>query len=182
MKLVVAAILFLSPSVSHKRAERYSSRIIKEAKRRKVDPLLVVSIIHHETGGTWREKLRSRTNDYGLMQIHVGPKVHQKYIGREHLLYRPGVNIYWGIRFLKIARWWHRKRCRRKAHHSWWVHYNWGFRVPKNRRYERSVRSILDRVRRHLEGTGAVSSVTVAPEGAGTGTSRSSAEMAFKTP
>jgi hypothetical protein len=177
LKLILPAILFLAPNVPTHKARSYSKRIIKEASRRGVPPLVVVAIIHHETGGTWRTKLKSRTNDYGLMQVHVSRRAHKRYIGKEHKLYNPDVNIYWGVRFLYYSKRWHQKNC--KDDHPWWAHYNWGFRVLRNRRYPRSVGKILARLKRRFvppkiaQRTGEVSSAKDAVATVATGTSKS---------
>lgn len=112
----------LSPS-----ATLYSGLIEKWARRRNVDRLLVASIIHNETGGTWNPRLKSRTNDYGLMQLHVSRTTHSKYIRRERLLFNPNRNIRLGTRAMKFWKWYHRNRC--KGKHHWLLHYNQGRRV-----------------------------------------------------
>lgn len=179
LQLVISAILFLAPSMSPHRARNYAILVTREAAHRKVNPLVVVSVIHHETGGTWRARLRSHTNDYGLMQVHVSQTTHRRYTGREHLLYRPKLNIYLGTRFLGIAKKWHLKNCRKK-NHKWWSHYNWGFRVLKNRRYERSVSKILNRLRLRFGDTGATSLVMAVPRDADIETSRYLEQMDSK--
>lgn len=182
VKVVLAAILFLAPHVSHQKARSYAHRIVQEAERRDVPPLVVVAIIHHETGGTWRTKLKSRTNDYGLMQVHVSLTTHRRYLGREKLLYNPDVNIYWGARFLQMVKRWHAKRC--VGSHPWWAHYNWGFRILSDRKYVRKVRKILAHLDRKTKPVlvvstpGATSSAKAAPVAVATETSGSSVAMA----
>lgn len=135
--------------MSKHRATGYAKVIAKEAARRNIPAEVVVAIIHHETGGTWRRKLKSRTNDYGLMQLHVSHTTHRRFLGKERKLYDPRINIYYGARFLSIVRRWHQKHCRNT--HPWWAHYNWGFRVLRNRRYVRNVGRLLAKIKQRSE-------------------------------
>ena len=144
LKAVLAAILWLHPAPH---ARMHAKIIVKEAKRRDIHPARILAAIHHETGGTWRTKLRSRTNDYGLMQLHVGKNTHADYRGREQLLYQPKKNIYLGTRMMMYWRRHHRKNCQGKEHH-WINHYNQGHRVYRRRygkKHMKLYRKILKR-------------------------------------
>jgi len=135
-KVVLAAIMWLHPSPN---ARNLAKIVVKEVKRRacsssskktcvSIHPARILTAIQHETGGTWRPRLRSRTNDYGLMQLHVGRTTHVKYQGREKLLYDPKLNIYLGTRSLMYWKRYHERKCQGKDHH-WISHYNQGHRV-----------------------------------------------------
>lgn len=130
-----AAIVWLMPMLGPTQAGDYAALVERNARQRKVDPLLVAAIIKVESGG-WR-RARSRTNDYGLMQLHVSRRTHKRFRGREHLLYEPARNIRLGVKMLAFWKRHHRRHCR-EAGHYWWAHYNWGYRV-RSRVYGRKV-------------------------------------------
>jgi len=121
---VVVAVLNIFVSGS---GTAYGEHFAKYGERRGVDPLLVAAVAYHES--LLRPSKVSRTNDYGLMQLHVGDNTHARYVGREKLLFEPGRNIRLGVRMLA---WWkahHQRRC--GSEHHWLLHYNQGSRVAK---------------------------------------------------
>jgi hypothetical protein len=142
LKAVLAAILWLHPS-PHARTQ--AKVIVKEAKRRTIHPAHIVAAIQHETGGTWYQRAKSRTNDYGLMQLHVGKHTHAKYRGRETDLFKLRLNIYLGTRMMWYWRRHHQRKCGSKEHH-WINHYNQGHRVYRRsygRRHMKIFRKLI---------------------------------------
>lgn len=131
MKLLIAAILWLAPGVEVNRAKYYASLILDAGGCYKIDPLLIVTKIHLETGGTWRETVVSATNDYGLAQVHVSKTTNKEYMGLEHLLLEPGRNIWVAVRMMSYWKGYHKRNCLRQGHasHPWWGHYKWGNKV-----------------------------------------------------
>ena len=130
--MLLAAILWLAPSLGLAQAEHYAALIDRYATD--VDPLLVAAIIKVES--RYRRRTVSRTDDYGLMQLHVSETTHERWLGRERELLEPARNVRLGVRMLRYWRRWHLRKC--KGGHAWWAHYNWGARIG-NRRYERKV-------------------------------------------
>lgn len=136
LKLILAAILLVSPHVGKVRATRYARHIAKWSKHYRVDPLLVVSLIQHETGfKNVRGLCKNCRGDWGLMQLHVSKTSHAKYLGREYLLLDPALNIKLGIRLMSWWRAQHRRMCRRIKNHWWIDHYKFGWRVPRRHRW-----------------------------------------------
>jgi hypothetical protein len=140
LRLLIEALLWLQVS----QAAHTAQIIHREAERRSIHPLLVAAVIEHETGGTWRRRLVSHTNDYGLMQVHVSRTMNRKYIGREHLLFSPRRNIRLGVRILSFWHDYHVRHCK-KDDHDWWSHYKWGSRV-RNNKYGDKVKRIYLRL------------------------------------
>lgn len=126
MNLVLAAILWLAPQLGADTAEVYAGLIAGHAEDAQVDPLLVVAIIHLES--RFNPKAKSKTNDRGLMQVHVSATTYKRYRGREHLLFDPDRNILLGVRLLKAWKAYHERTCGHNGH-PWWIHYNHGVRV-----------------------------------------------------
>jgi soluble lytic murein transglycosylase-like protein len=125
MKVVLAAILWLAPHLGADTSKVYAGLITGHAEDAKLDPLLVVAIIHLES--EFKARIKSRTNDYGLMQVHVSRTTFRRYRGREHLLYDPDRNIRCGIKLLKAWKAYHERKC--SHDHKWWEHYNHGVRI-----------------------------------------------------
>jgi hypothetical protein len=140
LRIMIEALLWLHVS----QAPTVARVIHKEASKRQIHPLLVAAVIHHETGGTWRRNAVSHTNDYGLMQVHVGGGMHKQYVGREHLLFDVRRNIKIGTRILSFWLGYHMRHCKGE-HHDWWSHYKWGRRV-RNNRYGDRVKKIYRRL------------------------------------
>jgi hypothetical protein len=134
VKIVLAAIMWLAPHLGADTAELYAGLIAGHAEDAQVDPLLVVAIIQIES--RFKATAKSKTADYGLMQVHVSKTTYKRYLGREHLLLEPARNIRLGVRLLKIWRDYHVRACNGAAH-PFWSHYKYGTRVPKGRKGKR---------------------------------------------
>lgn len=170
--VVMKAILWLC-AVSPGQAQEYAKHVVVQSERREVDPLLVVAMMYSES--RCKRRVRSRTNDYGLMQLHVAPDTHASYQGREHLLFDPRRNIRLGVKVLALWRNYHFTRCRNPEAHHWWSHYQWGGRV-RNPRSGARVAEIYGTLRRRFScrRSGEMLSVTGAFGDADTRTSKSS--------
>lgn len=141
---VVAAIMVLAPAKVADAAVLYADSIMRQASDQNMDPLLVVSMIHVETGGRWENTLISKTHDYGLMQVHVSRTTNATYVGRESELFDPDTNILVGIQLLTYWKRYHTKKC--KSTHRWWAHYKWGIDV-KNDSYSKKIARVYKRVK-----------------------------------
>jgi hypothetical protein len=94
--------------------------ICRYSKYRKLDHYMVLSTIRHES--FFNPRLKSRTGDYGLMQINI------KWSKAKCNLYEIRCNIREGTRML--ASW--RRACRYHTNHKkthWLRHYNWNNRT-----------------------------------------------------
>ncbi|KKL22112.1 hypothetical protein LCGC14_2438720 [marine sediment metagenome] len=128
------AIEFLHPKLPKKLRKLYSENIEKQATKHKMNPLIVVALIHGESRFT--NLTKNRTNDYGLMQIHWQRVPWLKGKKRSDLM-DPKFNIYAG--FMELAYW--RRWCNGKRGvkgHRWIGHYFNGNSV-KSRRYEWAI-------------------------------------------
>lgn len=125
---LAAAILWLAPHLTVETAGFYAGVIGRAGMKHRVDPLLIASIIHIETAGTWDHHARSKTRDYGLMQVHVSATTNPHLLGREDELFAPKTAIAYGVASLSMWRAYHRRACGR-AGHPFWAHYKWGYRV-----------------------------------------------------
>jgi len=124
-------------------AERfeYAFYIVAAAERTKLDPYLVAAVMWHES--RFQKGVKSRTKDYGLMQVHwqkLNPQIGETWlIGMTPAtLMDPMANINAGATQLA-----HKRRfCRGKRHdpedHPWWAHYKWGT-VVKSPSYGEAV-------------------------------------------
>jgi hypothetical protein len=143
MFYLISAILYLSPGMPHETVKHYADLIHFEAKWYRVDPMVVLAVIQIESG--WKAKLRSVTNDYGLMQVHVARHGSADFYRREKELYDPRVNIREGIRILAMWREYHTTWCH--GPHAYWAHYKWGLKV-KNDDHARRVKALTDFLRK----------------------------------
>ena len=131
---VNAAITDLAPRVSAKKRMTYSAHIAINSYVEDLDPLRVVAIMDRES--SFRARVISSTNDYGLMQVHWQRGPWMNGLSRRDLL-NPAINIRAGIGELVHIR----NRCdNRRGHggHHWIGHYKWG-NVVKTRSYERKI-------------------------------------------
>ena len=119
------AIRWVAPR--HVPARRYARIIRSEAKRKDIDPFMVVAFIHVETARKWNPRLKSPTNDFGLTQVHVAVKGSARFLGREEELYNPRTNIREWCRLAAMWRDYHNRACYEK--HPWHSHLKWGYRV-----------------------------------------------------
>lgn len=138
---IQAAIQSLAPR--RVPAKRYARIIHWEARRRDIDPFLIVAFIHIES--TWNPRAKSPTADYGLTQVHVAVNGSATFLGREEALYDPATNIHeWG-RLAVMWRNYHRRECPHT--HLWWAHLKFGYRV-KNTEHADRVWRLLQYLRK----------------------------------
>jgi len=123
---VKVAIQKVAPQLSRRLVRHYAKIVHKVTSRRRIDPLLLVAFITHES--QWKSNLRSSTNDYGLGQVHVSANGSAKFLGREKELYRPLTNLQEWSRLAEMWRAYHDRTCDDK-HHSWWKHMKWGYKI-----------------------------------------------------
>jgi hypothetical protein len=148
MSATLQAILWLAPFLGQQTAGTYATAIDAQSTLRRMDPLAIVAIIHHELRGAWKRDLVSHTSDYGLMQVHVSRTTNADLIGRERTLFDPAINVARGIRTASRWRLIHRRRCK-PGSHPWWSHYKWGVRV-KTPSYGDAVKLIYNRLVRRF--------------------------------
>lgn len=142
IKIVLAAILWIAPQVPRSTASRYAEIIRREARRHELDPLLVVALIQRES--RWRPRAKSRTHDFGLLQVHVSRTTHASYLRAPERLFKPALNIKLGVRLLALWKRFHARSCKGKKH-PWWSHYQHGVRV-RNAASGRRVRAVYLRL------------------------------------
>src|SRR5512137_1016176 len=147
MHYLLAAIIFLAPHLGRTVARTYARIIRTEAARKDIDPLLVVSFIHHETYKKWRTRIKSPTNDYGLTQVHVAARGSATFLGREEELYDPKTNIREWCRLAHMWRAYHQRACVGAKHH-WWAHMKWGYKIKPTKEHPgESVAEIYERLK-----------------------------------
>lgn len=125
--VILQLILNTHPAThNHKNSiDKMAKAICHYSKKRDLDPFLVVSIIKHESDFSYR--LRSRTNDYGLMQLNSKKRISNAGLDRYKCdLFDIKCNINKGTRFLYV---WRRACLKKHKHKSHWLrHYNWNSR------------------------------------------------------
>lgn len=152
-KMVFMAIVWLHPGMARDPMTRtISDAIVREATRRLIDPLLIVAKISAES--KFKRRAKSRTNDWGLMQVHVSRTTYPKYLGRQEvLLTNVRLNIRLGSRLLGFWKGYHDRHCK-PGDHPWWSHYQWGRVVKDGGASGRRVQKIYFKlVRRFYIGT-----------------------------
>jgi len=105
----------------------------------KVDPIVVLAIMKHES--SFRQlKYPSRTNDYGLMQLHCPKDSPFKFCNRCNVK-KMECNIKEGVRLLYQMK----KSClaKNKGTHHWLRHYNW-----YDRQYPNKILKIINELER----------------------------------
>lgn len=163
------AIELLAPR--HVPAARYARIVRKMAMHRAVHPLLVVAFIQVESAKSWNPRLVSRTNDYGLTQVHVAERGSARFLGREHELYDPATNVREWVRLAAMWRNYHQRKCEVRvevcysgpegpwgcsmevlthSNHRWWAHLKWGY-VVKNTEHADKVEGLLLWMLRRLQ-------------------------------
>jgi len=170
MRAVLAAILLLHQGVPQHKAKTYAAIIVQESKRYSFDPLLVVSVVYHESRFN---ETACTTGSHGLMQLQLRPRSCEKTraMARAQGLYQPEINIRKGLKLM----WWWRRWC--NLHHAghdhhWLLHYNQGFgRCPDNKKrckyaeriprttgraggYAQRVLTLYERIKGKVRGTG----------------------------
>jgi len=146
------AIIQLAPRHVQPLARQYACIIRQEASRRNVDSFLVVAFIHVETAKHWNPRLRSKTNDFGLTQVHVAPRGSADFLGREGELYDPRTNIREWARLAAMWRAYHVRTCK-VGGHLWWAHLKYGYRVKPDLSHSLKVLRLLRRLHERF-GTG----------------------------
>jgi hypothetical protein len=124
---VLAAILWLAPHLDYISAKNYAKWVARESTKYKVDPLLMIAVVHVETAKSWNKISSSATRDYGLMQIHVSLTTNPHLLGSENILFNPKINFNYGARALAMWKNYHNRQC--KDDHPFWAHYAWGYKV-----------------------------------------------------
>ncbi len=89
---VLQMILWLAPHVSHEDARLYAREVADASACYKTDSFDVLAIIKKESN--FHPRLRSDTDDYGLMMLHVSRSTRPEYLGLEHLLYEVIFNMF----------------------------------------------------------------------------------------
>jgi soluble lytic murein transglycosylase-like protein len=128
--VILAAILWLAPQVGQPQAQAYSVIIEREAQHWDLDPLLVVAVIQQESG--WNPRARSKTQDWGLLQVHVSRTTYSRYLDQPERLFNPELNIRLGVRLMALWRDYHIGRC--FGPHPFWAHFKYGRRIPRKRK------------------------------------------------
>jgi soluble lytic murein transglycosylase-like protein len=139
---ILAAILWMAPHVGEQQGKSYADIIAFEARRYRVHPALVIAIGYGES--RWRNGEVSKTNDYGLLQIHVNSRGSNRFYGREKELLEPRVNIREGFRILDMWRNHHNRWCGDKPH-PWWAHYKYG-RIVKSIKHTHKTQRLFDKL------------------------------------
>jgi soluble lytic murein transglycosylase-like protein len=173
---IAAAILSLAPGVPHARVTEIAEAIAREARWYDVDPLLVVSIASVESGFNARK--HSKTNDHGIMQVHVAPRGSARFLGREAELYDVRTNVREGVRLLKMWQRYHERECEvwanvgwddralgapkaemghthmrvAESSHDYLSHYKWG-KTPRGESWAEKVRGVHRWLTARLVGT-----------------------------
>jgi len=142
MHWLVTAIMWLAPQLGAATAGHYARLVEFETRWYKADPVVVLALIQVES--QWNTRKRSRTNDYGLLQVHVARRGSSRFYGRERELYDPRVGIREGVRLLDMWRRYHVRKCAEAAH-PYWAHMKWGYTVRDTRHAER-VQAVVDRL------------------------------------
>jgi hypothetical protein len=118
------AIFLLNAALSPSDVAKISNSILATAENLKIQPLLIVALIHAES----RFGIHARSGrNYGLGQVRVSPTVNRHLLGKERVLFDPEVNIRHMARLLAYWKGYHRRHCR--GGHHWISHYQHGKRV-----------------------------------------------------
>jgi soluble lytic murein transglycosylase-like protein len=162
---LVAAILTLSPGMPAGRASDLADVILREARWYDVDPFDVVAVITVESA--WKSDKKSKTHDFGLMQVHTARNGSARFWGRERELLDPRTNIREGVRILSMWQRYHKRQCEtwvdigwddrefgapkavmrysptrvEESKHDALSHYKWG-KVPRGEAWAAKVRAI----------------------------------------
>jgi len=111
-----------------------------------IDPLLLAAVAFHES--RFDPEATSKSNDFGLMQIHVGETFHKEYEGQENLLFEPRRNVKIAAKLMKMWKRYHLLRCK-SGHHHWLNHYNQGTKVSNKlwrRNYAKRVLKVYKKL------------------------------------
>jgi len=153
--VIAAAIHWLAPWLLAAQVATYSAAVEREAARQRVDPLLVVALIYHES--RFHAGAVSPGGSHGLMQVRVSRTHRARWLGRERALRVPEVNVRVGVGILSMWRAYHRRRCLGSNdpefpdRHPFWSHFQWGSRVrsaASGRRVGATYRALVRRFRK----------------------------------
>jgi len=115
----------LAPWLKPETVKKYADLVAFESRWYSLDSVTVMAYITIESG--WGADKVSKTNDYGLGQVHVG-KHSPRFLGKEKELLDPRTNIRETCRILAMWKRFHGRWC--KAGHPWIAHVKWGRRIP----------------------------------------------------
>jgi len=148
------AIVSLSPHVPPRAARSYARIIEQEADFQQIAATWLAAHVWVES--RYKPNHRSPTNDYGLGQVHVAARGSATFLGREHLLYNPRINLRETARIADMWRNYHNRECGKPwaeepwavprssrgwpawlypggmfepSRHVYWSHLKWGYRV-----------------------------------------------------
>lgn len=135
------ALMAFFPHLERAEARLYARTIVAESRAAGVDPLLTASRAWVESG--FRREAVNKGGNYGLMQTR-------------QRIFDPVTNIKLGVKALAYWKNWHREgRCKQHPRHPFWLHYTWGFVIPKKRRLPRSwkMKRVHKLMREHIKRT-----------------------------
>lgn len=107
--MTAAAIHWLVPWLLGAQVHAYAATIDREATAHKIDPLLVVALIYHES--RFHAGAVSMGGSHGLMQVHVSRTHQRRWLGHERALRKPNTNVRVGVRILARWRDYHQRHC-----------------------------------------------------------------------
>uniref|UniRef100_A0A6H1Z9K2 Putative transglycosylase n=1 Tax=viral metagenome TaxID=1070528 RepID=A0A6H1Z9K2_9ZZZZ len=142
---VEATIQRLAPQLKPETAREYADLVAFEARWYGLESARVLAYITVESG--WGSRKVSKTNDYGLMQVHVSRRGAPRFLGREKDLLDPRTNVREGCRILAMWRRFHGRWC--PAGHPWIAHVKWGRKIPARKgalSHSRRVKVVYDRI------------------------------------
>lgn len=116
---IIFKLAFLTTTTSHPiYLHKISKTICYYANKRNLDPYMILAIAKHESDFKfWKV---SRTNDFGLMQVHSKSKIGSTMLrGRKCNLLKIKCNIRWGTYIMFI---WKKNH---KGKYHWIRRYNW---------------------------------------------------------
>ena len=148
--LIAAALLHLFPHLGQAKAELYAFLIKHESERSGVAVKYIVGRTYIESrfhnvkskrfGCRWRKVPSNKRGpvyycrqSWGIMQPEITPVTNPEYLSFEQELLNEAVNFrigaaalaYWQKRHVK-------RKCKCKA--PWWLHYKYGYKIPKKQR------------------------------------------------
>lgn len=125
--LLALAICSLAPHVPPRTARSYARMIEQEADFQQIAATWLAAYVWVES--RYKPDHRSPTNDYGLGQVHVAARGSATFLGREHELYNPRVNLRETARIAAMWRGYHDRKCGELPGHGYWSHMKWGRRI-----------------------------------------------------
>ena len=146
--LLALAIVSIAPHVPQRTARSYARMIEQESDFQQIAATWLAAHVWVES--RYKPDHRSPTNDYGLGQVHVAARGSATFLGREHLLYNPRVNLRETARIAAMWRGYHVRSCPvyeqwkcfpghtaeeqdcvrgDQANHNYWSHMKYGYRV-----------------------------------------------------